>query len=283
MEADRGVWPLRQRATAVALALTVCLPGLACAGGSSQGGSSHLMYPGARTPVRRLAADEALLRRSLRDWRGSDPALRGPPPPAALAAAADERKAVYQLAKSPALARRTLAAFSPHDAEPLRAAVAAARDLQRLAGPSTGTPAPLHLVPPLPAGELLADYRAAQKRFGVHWQVLAAVNLIETAFGRVDSRSSAGAQGPMQFLPATWRAYGLGGDIHSPRDAILGAANYLHRSGAPGDDRRALYAYNHSTLYVDAVLTYARQMTRDPLAYLRYYAWEASLPATLGG
>jgi membrane-bound lytic murein transglycosylase B len=87
----------------------------------------------------------------------------------------------------------------------------------------------------------------------------------------------------MQFLPATWRAYGLGGDIDSPRDAILGAANYLHRSGAPDDDRRALYAYNHSTLYVDAVLTYARQMARDPLAYLRYYAWEASLPATLGG
>jgi hypothetical protein len=283
MGVDRGVWPLRRRATAVALTLTVCLPCLACAGGSAQSGSSVFVHPGARTPVRRLAVDEALLRSSLRHWRASDPALLHPPPPAALAAAADERRVVYELAKSPALARRTLAAFSPHDAAPLRAAVAAARDLQRLAGPSTGTPAPLHLVPPLPAGELLADYRAAQKRFGVHWQVLAAVNLIETAFGRVKSRSSAGAQGPMQFLPATWRAYGLGGDIHSSHDAILGAANYLHRSGAPGDDRRALYAYNHSTLYVDAVLTYAHQMMRDPLAYLRYYAWEASLPATLGG
>jgi soluble lytic murein transglycosylase-like protein len=268
---------------ALAVVVTACLPGSACGGGSAQGGSSEFMHPGARTPATRLAVDEALLRRSLRDWRASDPALLDPPPPAALAAAADERQVVYELAKSPALARSTLAAFSRHDAEPLRAAVAAARDLRRLAGPSTGTPPPLHLVPPLPAGELLADYRAAEKRFGVHWQVLAAVNLIETAFGRVDSRSSAGAQGPMQFLPATWRAYGLGGDIHSARDAILGAANYLHRSGAPGDDRRALYAYNHSTLYVDAVLTYARQMTRDPLAYLRYYAWEASLPATLGG
>jgi Transglycosylase SLT domain len=283
MGADRGAWPPRRRATAVALALIACLPGLACGGGSSQSGSSEFMHPGARTPVRRLAVDEALLRSSLRHWRASDPGLLDRPPPAALAAAADERRVVYELAKSPALARGTLAAFSAHTAEPLRAAVAAARDLQRLAGPSTGTPAPLHLVPPLPAGELLADYRAAQRRFGVHWQVLAAVNLIETAFGRVDSRSSAGAQGPMQFLPATWRAYGLGGNIHSPRDAILGAANYLHRSGAPGDDRRALYAYNHSTLYVNAVLTYARQMTRDPLAYLRYYAWEASLPATIGG
>jgi membrane-bound lytic murein transglycosylase B len=85
----------------------------------------------------------------------------------------------------------------------------------------------------------------------------------------------------MQFLPATWRAYGLGGDVHDARDAILGAANYLHRSGAPGDQRRALLAYNHSTLYVDAVLAYARAMTVDPLGFAAYYAWEASLPSVL--
>ena len=85
----------------------------------------------------------------------------------------------------------------------------------------------------------------------------------------------------MQFLPSTWRAYGLGGNIHAPRDAILGAANYLHRSGAPGDDRRALFAYNHSDLYVAAVLAYAGEMRRDPLGFLTYYTWEASLPATL--
>ena len=273
---------MSRRATALALAVMCCLPGLACAGSSSQSASSDVLRIGVRTLVTRLAGDEAILRSSLRAWRTADPGLLEPPPSAALAAAADERQIVHRLAQSPALARRTLAAFSLRDAAPLRAAVTAARDLQRLDGPSTGTPAPLHLVPPRPAGELLADYRRAQKRFGVHWQVLAAVNLIETAFGRVVNRSSAGAQGPMQFLPATWRAYGLGGDIDSPRDAILGAANYLHRSGAPAADRRALFAYNHSTLYVDAALTYARQMTRDPLAYPRYYTWEASLPATLG-
>jgi Transglycosylase SLT domain len=274
----------RRAAVALALAVAAGLPGLACAGSSSHGASSDVLHPGERRLVTRLAGDEVVLRGSLRDWRASDPGLLEPPPRAALAAAADERQIVYRLAQGPALATRTLAGFSPRDAAPLRAAVAAARDLQRLAGPPSGTPGPaLHLVPPRPAGELLADYRRAERRFGVRWQVLAAVNLIETAFGRVVNRSSAGAQGPMQFLPATWRAYGLGGDIDSPRDAILGAANYLHRSGAPADDRRALYAYNHSTLYVDAVLTYARQMTRDPLAYLRYYAWEASLPATIGG
>ena len=117
-------------------------------------------------------------------------------------------------------------------------------------------------MPPRPAGELLADYQQAQARFGTRWQVLAAVNLVESAFGRVVNHSSAGAQGPMQFLPATWRAYGRGGDIHSPHDAILGAANYLHQSGAPADDRHALYAYNPSRLYVDAVLSYAHEMIR---------------------
>ena len=108
-----------------------------------------------------------------------------------------------------------------------------------------------------------------------------AVNLIESAFDRVRTNSSAGAVGPMQFLPATWRAYGLGGNIHDPHDAVLGAANYLHASGAPADERRALYAYNHSKLYVAAVLAYARAMQHDPLGFLTLYAWEASLPDTI--
>jgi membrane-bound lytic murein transglycosylase B len=166
-------------------------------------------------------------------------------------------------------------------AKSVRLEVAAAVDHHRLLGPPTGTPVRLHLVRPLPAGVLLADYRRAQARFGVRWQVLAAVNLVESAFGRVVNRSSAGAQGPMQFLPATWKQYGLGGNVHDAGDAILGAANYLHASGAPADERRALFAYNRSTLYVDAVLAYARQMTRDPLGFLTYYAWEASLPSVL--
>jgi membrane-bound lytic murein transglycosylase B len=78
----------------------------------------------------------------------------------------------------------------------------------------------------------------------------------------------------MQFLPATWRAYGLGGDVHDPRDAILGAANLLRVSGAPGNIRRALYAYNHSTLYVDAILAYARVMSRHPRALYGFHAWQ---------
>src|SRR5207253_1187355 len=111
----------------------------------------------------------------------------------------------------------------------------------------------IRTAPAAPPAELLRDYRDAERRFHVAWNVLAAVNLVESAFGKLRSASAAGAQGPMQFMPATWHAYGLGGNVHAPHDAILGAANYLRASGAPHDIRAALHAYNPSPLYVDAV------------------------------
>ena len=70
----------------------------------------------------------------------------------------------------------------------------------------------------------------------------------------------------MQFIPSTWKAYGMGGDVRGSHDAIMGAANYLSASARP-PTRRALYAYNPSDAYVRAVLLYARQMCKDPLAY----------------
>lgn len=229
----------------------------------------------------RLTSAALQLRIALQVWQNADPGLRSRPPAEVLRAAATERAILHRLALSPALARETIGQLGAPLHKTVALDVRAAADLRRLAGPPTGKPVHLHLVPPLPAGTLLADYRRAQARFHIRWQLLAAVNLIESAFGRVVNRSSAGAQGPMQFMPATWHAYGLGGNVHSPRDAILGAANYLHRSGAPGDERRALFAYNHSSLYVDAVLAYARVMTLDPLGFAAYYAREASLPSVL--
>jgi membrane-bound lytic murein transglycosylase B len=108
----------------------------------------------------------------------------------------------------------------------------------------------------------------------VHWSVLAAINFVESAFGRVRSASEAGARGPMQFLPATWREYGMSGDIDEPRDAILAAANYLRRSGAPQDLDGALFAYNHSSAYVRAIRRFAKRMRADERAFLSYYAWQ---------
>jgi hypothetical protein len=248
------------------------------------GSTGTASTPAASTPAtiaEQLTSADAALRPALGRWHASDPSLASAPPAGVLRAAALERQLVHQLAETPALIRPTLAALAPSLAAAVRPQLRAAEALRRLAGPPSGKSVTLHLDPAPPAGQLLADYHLAQSRFGVRWQTLAAVNLVESAFGRVGNASSAGAQGPMQFLPATWKAYGLGGDIHSPRDAVLGAGNYLHQSGAPADERRALLAYNHSGLYVRAVQAYAHAMARDPLGFLTLYAWEASLPATI--
>ena len=133
-----------------------------------------------------------------------------------------------------------------------------------------------------PAAELRRHYGEAQRRFGVHWTILASVNFVESAFGRVRSASEAGARGPMQFLPSTWRAYGMGGDIDDPRDAILGAANYLRRSGARENLDRALFAYNHSTSYVRAIRRFASRMRADERAFLTYYAWQVFMRTASG-
>src|SRR5205085_11575574 len=110
------------------------------------------------------------------------------------------------------------------------------------------------IIQPAPQQELLADYREAEAQFGVGWNYLAAINLIESAMGRIQGLSSAGAQGPMQFMPATWDGYGAGGDINSPHDSILAAARYLNANGfADGNVDGSLFRYNNSTSYVNAI------------------------------
>jgi membrane-bound lytic murein transglycosylase B len=129
---------------------------------------------------------------------------------------------------------------------------------------------------------LLTYYREGQRRFGVPWNILASVNFVESKFGKLRNASASGAQGPMQFMPATWARYGLGGDVHDPRDAILGAANYLNASGALRDMRRALHAYNPSPAYVDAVLRYARTLRRDRAMFYELYNWQVFLKTPRG-
>ena len=127
---------------------------------------------------------------------------------------------------------------------------------------------------PAPARRLLRFYKAGQRRFSIPWEILASLNFVESRYGRIIGPSSAGAQGPMQFMPATWAAYGNGGDINDPHDSIIGAARYLSASGAPSRIWDALYAYNHSNDYVKAILVYARQIMRDPKAFYAYYHWQ---------
>jgi murein DD-endopeptidase MepM/ murein hydrolase activator NlpD len=112
---------------------------------------------------------------------------------------------------------------------------------------------------------LLSIYQSCGTQYGIPWQVLASINRIETAFGTNLNVSSAGALGWMQFMPATWKAYGVDAnndgrkDPYNPVDAICAAARYLKAAGYENDVRGAIFAYNHADWYVDEVLLYAKQ------------------------
>ena len=117
---------------------------------------------------------------------------------------------------------------------------------------------------------LLPIYQACGTQYGVPWQVLASINRIETAFGTNLNVSSAGALGWMQFMPATWQAYGVDAnddgrkDPYNPVDAICAAARYLSASGYENDPRGAIFSYNHADWYVDEVILYANQYGKLP-------------------
>jgi soluble lytic murein transglycosylase-like protein len=111
---------------------------------------------------------------------------------------------------------------------------------------------------------LLPIYQAAGIQYGVRWEILAAINEIETDYGRNLNVSSAGAVGWMQFIPSSWRRYGLDAngdgrkDPYNPVDAIFSAARYLRAANIEKDIRAAIFAYNHADWYVDSVLLRAR-------------------------
>jgi hypothetical protein len=118
-----------------------------------------------------------------------------------------------------------------------------------------------------PPAFLIPIYRAAGRRYHIPWRILAAINAIETDYGRNLNVSSAGAEGWMQFMPSTWARYGVDVAGHGrpnpydPRDAIFAAARYLAAAGGAHDLRRAIFAYNHALWYVDAVLWRAQTIT----------------------
>jgi membrane-bound lytic murein transglycosylase B len=219
-----------------------------------------------------VEATHAELRTAIAAWRetGGEGAL----PPAVTRPAAAQQRQYARLAERRRLAARVLPRLRGPVRAELRDVIAARRAIAVLNQPRPGQDPPkLRVRAPEPPAVTRAHYRAARRRFGIGLPLLAAVHFVETRFGRLRNDSVAGAQGPMQFMPATWAAYGLGGDIHDPRDAILGAANYLRANGAPGEPRRALYHYNPSQLYVAATSRYMSLFRRDPPAFYALYAW----------
>lgn len=157
----------------------------------------------------------------------------------------------------------------------------AGRGLRSLVTPLE-PPLNFKVTPPHNPHRLLRIYKRAAKDYGIPWEYLASLNFVESKFGRFMGPSSAGAEGPMQFIPSTWDHYGNGGDVWDPRDAVRGAARYVVASGAPSDWRAALFAYNRSYEYVDAIITYARNMQRDPRNFYVYYFWQVYVLTTEG-
>jgi hypothetical protein len=238
-------------------------------------GTGPQTAPHATVFVAAAPTDPAELDRLADQLAADEAALRSPATPAAdLPATARRQQATYRaLSARPEALPRVLARL-PEALRPIaQANVDAGAELRSMTKPKTDLP-PWRILTPPPAEELQRYYQEAETATHVPWAYLAAVHLVETRMGRIRGTSTAGAQGPMQFLPSTWARWGGGGDINDPHDAILAAGRYLQASGAPGDLHRALFAYNHSEHYVRAVTLYAQQIQAEPRAYLAYHAWQ---------
>lgn len=227
----------------------------------------------ARTPgelARRLVAAEEAIR---------TPAT----PPAQLRRAGFETQVLYrQLARRGRWHRPALAAVPPRYRGTVRDHLVARQSFRSMHTTLSRTLPSWRIVRPAPAPELRSYYLKGERRFGVPWEILAAVNLVETGMGRIRGTSVAGARGPMQFMPATWAAFGQG-DVDDPHDAIMAAARYLaHNGGGRGQLDRALYAYNRHRAYVRGVKAYASVIRRHPRAFLGVYHWEVLYLSALG-
>ena len=197
-------------------------------------------------------------------WQGS-----GAVPAAVARPALAQQLLVFRLSADRRLERAVGARLPRALASDLGDEVSARRELSRLTVPQRLST--FRVGAAAPAVLLQRWYREAQRDSGVSWQILAAVNYVESDFNRLRSTSVSGAQGPMQFLPSSWRRYGHG-DVHDPHAAILAAARYLHAAGSRTNLRRALYRYNPSWLYADAILRYAARIRRDERAFFTYYS-----------
>jgi membrane-bound lytic murein transglycosylase B len=279
---------------------TITFAVLGCANAESTAPPTATMVP-ATGPVGAAMVDDPQLTAAAATPAGAQPRLALDPAQLADDLVADEQALRDPSAAEPALvaaARRQQAAYRAIARHPEWDAITrpripqslldvydrnvdARRQLRAMARVNDTLPA-WRIEPPAPADELLGYYRQAESESGVGWNYLAAINLIETGFGSIVGVSDADAQGPMQFLPSTFAAYGEGGDINSPRDSIMAAGRYLAAQGFANDRDNAIYQYNNAHEYVRAVNQYAAVLAADPAAFGGYYRWDVYYYTTAG-
>ncbi len=234
--------------------------------------------PGGAQP--RLASDPAQL---ADDLVADEHALRDPgtPDPALTAAAHREQAAYRAIGRHPEWDATTRPRIPADLVDVYDRNVDARRQLTALTAVRETLPA-WRIQQPAPADELMNYYHQAESESGVGWNYLAAINFVESRFGSIVGASTAGAQGPMQFLPSTFASYGQGGDIHSPHDSILAAGRYLAANGFATDRDHAIYGYNHASEYVRAVDQYATLIAADPATFAAYYRWDVYCMTSAG-
>jgi hypothetical protein len=254
----------------------------ACGGGTAShagGAPRHETTTTTTAPLRLdTAADVAATLTTIE--RG----LRVPGDPMAAVYGALQPQAYGTLVSHPEWRATVLAAVGPDVAAVVTVNLDASVSLDSLTtgGPLSATLPPWTIVAPQPETTLLADYMAAQAATGVPWSDLAGIHLIESRLGRIVGPSSAGAQGPMQFLPSTFAEYGQGGNIDDDHDAIFAAARLLAAHGGASDINRALLAYNDDQRYAQAVEDYAAALTASPTEFDGYYQWPVVYATSTG-
>ena len=210
--------------------------------------------------------------------------IRTPGDPMAVADGQLQPQAYGTLVSHPEWRAAVLAAVGPDVQSAVSANLDAAVSLDSLTtgGPLSATLPPWTILAPEPAATLIADYNAAQATTGIPWGYLAAIHLIESRLGRIMGPSSAGAQGPMQFLPSTFAEYGQGGNIDDDHDAVLAAARLLAAHHGATNINQALLAYNDDQRYAQAVEDYAGVLLANPAAFNGYYQWPVVYQTSTG-
>lgn len=229
-----------------------------------------------------LAAVTRRLRTAIEGYTESEAQARLGPSEEIELLALRQQRIYFRLSPREALGDQTVDLLPDDVRAEGRNILAARRALRRLA---QGEPAPenVEIVLPEAPGQLRRYYNAAEQRTGVSAELLAAVNFVESAFGRLRAEGPDGARGPMQLTPAEWEAFGMGGDIDAPRDSIMAAARLLADAGAPGDARAALTAFGGSEDYASAVLQHSFAIERDPRHFYALYSWQVFVADGEGG